>query len=118
VAEQYRVPDINSAGIFYAKATIATGTTDGSVVAAVTGKKIRVLAVYAKNGATATSITFNSGSTAISAVFTNGANGDVLLPYAPVGWFETTSGAALTATTSGAGASHAVQVVYTLVPGS
>lgn len=104
-----------SAIVKYAFANIATATTDGAIVTAVSGKRIRVLAVVAINAGTATTITFNSKSggagTAISAAFQALNNGPIL-PYAPVGWFQTNSGEGLTATTSAAGSTFGVQVVY------
>ena len=100
----------------FAFANIATGTTDGALVTAVSGRRIRVLAASAKAGATATAITFNSkpagAGTAISALFANGASGDVTLPFSPTGWFQTAVGEGLTATTSAAGATTGVQIVY------
>lgn len=97
-------------------ATVATGTTDGNVVTAVSGKKIRVLASATMAAGTATAVTFNSkgsgAGTAISATFTNGVNGGEVLPYNPVGWFETNAGEALTVTTAAAGSNTAVHVVY------
>ncbi len=109
-----RVRDIvNSADLVpkFAKANIAAAQTDSSVVAAVTGKKLRVQAVVFVAGATATTITFNSASTAISCLFANAANGGAALPFNPCGWFETVAGEALTATT-GAGATTGIQVQY------
>ena len=38
-----------------------------------------------KAGGTATNITFNSASTAISALFANAINGETILPYSPHG---------------------------------
>ncbi len=99
----------------YAFANVAASTTDGAVVAAVTAKKIRVLAAAFVAGATATNITFNSkpgsAGAAKSALFACGANGGAILPFNPVGWFETVSGEGLSVTT-GAGATTGVQVVY------
>jgi hypothetical protein len=99
----------------FAFANIAANTTDGSVVAAVASKKIRVLALVCVAGGTATTITFNSkpagAGTAKSAAFANGANGGEALPFSPVGWFETASGEGLSATT-GAGSTTGIQVVY------
>lgn len=92
-------------------ANIAAAQTDSSVIAAVTGKKIRVHAIAFVTGGTATTITMNSGSSAISCLFANGINGGAVLPYNPNGWFETAAGAALTATT-GAGATTGIQVQY------
>lgn len=100
----------------YAVANIAASTTDGAVITAVAGKKIRVLAVIAVAGATATNLTFNSkpagAGTAISALFANGANGGEVLNFNPSGWFETNSGEGLTVTT-GSGSTTGISVVYT-----
>lgn len=95
-------------------ANIAAGTTDGAVVAAVTGKRIRVLAVALHPGDTATDCTFSSASTDISALFAALANTPTILPHSPHGWFETKPGEALNLTT-GAGSTVGVQVVYALM---
>lgn len=96
-------------------ANIAASQTDSSVIAAVTGKVIRVLAIANVAGATATNITFNSkgsgAGVAISPLFANGINGGEVLPFNPMGWMETVSGEALTATT-GAGATTGIIVTY------
>ena len=102
----------------YAKADIASSATDSSIVAATTGKKIRVIALACVTGSTPTTITFNSkgsgAGTAISCQFQNGANGGEVLNFNPAGWFETTASQALTATT-GAGSTTGVIVTYILV---
>ena len=95
----------------YAFANIAASSTASSVVAAVAGKKIRVVALAFVCGATATNATFNSASSAISCLFANAANGGAILGENPLGWFETVRGEALTLTT-GTGATTGVQVVY------
>ena len=99
----------------YAFANIAAASTDASVVAAVAGKKLRVVALVLLCGATATTITFNSkpagAGTAISMQFQNAANGGAVLGFNQAGWFETTAGEGLTATT-GVGSTTGVQVVY------
>lgn len=95
----------------FAFANIAASQTDSSVVAAVTSKKLRVLAVYCVAGGTATTITLQSNATAKSALFANAANGGFVLPFNPVGWFETASGEALKATT-GSGSTTGIGVVY------
>jgi hypothetical protein len=92
-------------------ANIAASQTDSSVVAAVSGRAIRVVALACQCGATATNITFNSASTAISMTFQNAANGGEILPRNDLGWFQTVAGEALTATT-GTGSTTGVQVVY------
>ena len=104
-----RVPEL------YAKATVAASQTDSSIIAAVAGKKIRVLSIVAITGGTATTSTFNSkgsgAGVAISAPFSFGANGGFVLPFNPAGWFETVSAEALTVTT-GAGSTTGYQVTY------
>jgi len=96
-------------------ANVAQSQTDSSIVAAVTGKKIRVLAAVAVTGGTATNLTFNTkpsgAGTAISPLFANAANGGEVLGFNPAGWFETASGEGLTVTT-GAGATTGILVTY------
>lgn len=90
----------------------AASGTNQTVVAAVTSKKLRVLALAVTCGATATNVTFNSSSAgAKTCLFANGANGGFILPFSPVGWFETVAGEAL-AVTTGAGSTTGIQVVY------
>ena len=99
----------------FAFANIAASTTDGNIVTTVAGKKIRVLQILAVAGATATNLTFNSkpagAGTAISPLMANGVNGGEVLPYSPVGWFETVSGEGLTVTTE-SGATTGILVCY------
>jgi len=99
----------------YAVANVSAGQTDAEIVAATAGKRVRVLAVAFVCGGTATSATFNtkpSGSgTAISPAFQNGANGGAILPFNPVGWFQTGSGEGLSLTT-GSGSTTGVLVVH------
>lgn len=99
----------------FAKANVAASSTDSSIIAAVTSKKLRVVSLVMVCGATATNITFNTkpggAGTAISMLFANAANGGAVLGYNPVGWFETSSGEGLTATT-GAGSTTGVQITY------
>lgn len=96
---------------------IAASTTDGSLVSAVAGKSIRVLSCLMRPGGTATTAVFNSkpagSGTAISCLFTNGANAIADLPFNPDGWFDTNIGEGLTVTT-GSGATTGFQVVYEL----
>ena len=96
-------------------ANVAASQTDSSIVAAVTGKKIRVLAFYAVAGGTATNLTFNTkpggAGSAISPAFANGVNGGEVLGPNEYGWFETNSGEGLTVTT-GAGSTTGIGVVY------
>ena len=99
----------------FAKADIAASTTDGSVVAAVASKKIRVLAFRLHCGGTATTATFRTkpagAGTAITEVFALGANGGRADGYSKVGHFETGVGEGLSLST-GTGSSVGVGVVY------
>lgn len=94
---------------------VAASQTDSVVVAAVTGKKLRVIALAMVAGATATDATFNSkpagAGVAISALFANGANGGAVLPRNKEGWFETVAGEGLTVTT-GAGSATGIHITY------
>lgn len=92
-------------------ADVAASQTDSEIVAAVSGKHIRVLAYVIQCGGTATTIVFNTASTAITPSFANAANGGSVVPFNPVGWFETNEGEALTVTT-GAGSATGVLVRY------
>lgn len=95
----------------FAFANITASQTDASVVALVATKKIRVLALAVLAGGTATTIIFQSNATVKSATFANGINTPLVLPYNPVGWFETVAGEALKVTT-GAGSTTGIHVVY------
>lgn len=99
-------------------ANIAASQTDASLVAAVSGKVIRVCAVVFVAGDTSTDATFNTkgagAGVAISALFANAANGGAVLPFNDEGWFDTSLGEALTVTT-GAGDTTGIQLVYKLV---
>lgn len=96
-------------------ANLSASTTAGSVVAAVAGRKIRVIALFVLAGSTATDITFLSQSTAISPLMSNAANGGEVLPPNPYGWFETAAGEPLRATT-GSGSATGILVLYIEVP--
>lgn len=92
-------------------ANVAAAQTESSLVAAVTGKHIRVLAYIVQCGSSATTVVFNSDSSAITPTFANAANGGAVVGFNPVGWFETNAGEALTVTT-GSGATTGVLVRY------
>lgn len=100
----------------YAILNVAASQTDTSIIAAVTGKKIRVTGWGAVCGAVATNLTFNSkgigAGVAITPLFANGANGGEVFGFNPMGWFETVSSEALTVTT-GAGSTTGILVTYT-----
>ena len=102
----------------YKPVAIAASTTDGAVVTAVTGKKIKVLGVIL-SGPTSTTITFNSkpagAGTAISAAFTYVAGAVTVIPSCVLGYFETVVSEGLTATT-GVGGPTQVHISYIEVP--
>lgn len=87
---------------------------DNSLVAAVTGKKIRVLALDA-TAAGAVAVKFRSATTDISGAQALPANGQKILPFNPVGWYETVAGEALQVNLGGA-VSFAGGLVYQEVP--
>lgn len=97
---------------------VAASATDSSLVVAVASKRIRVHAVVAVCGGTATNLTFNTkpagAGTAISPLIANGVNGGEVLPMNESGWFQTTAGEGLSATT-GAGSATGILVIYTEV---
>ena len=77
----------------YAKIDVASAG-DNTIVAAVAGKKIRVLQ-YALVVGAATTVIWKSGSTAISGDMSFDANSGISSPFSPVGLFETAAGEAL-----------------------
>lgn len=67
---------------------------DNTLVAAVTGKKIRVvaLAMVASGGANAVRFESDASGTALTGVMDLGDNVQMVLPYNGAGWFETIAG--------------------------
>jgi hypothetical protein len=89
------------------------------VVAAIAGRKVRVIAAAINQGDTTPStVTFNTkgsgAGTAISPVLKAAANAAIVLPEVKTGWFGTLAGEGLSVTT-GAGSSSGIIVVYELV---
>lgn len=82
----------------------AAGNGDNTLVAAVTGKKIRVYACFLIMTGTAVTIRFESaaGGTALTGQMQPTQGGGFVLPYNPLGWFETLSGELLNLELSGA----------------
>lgn len=79
-------------------AVIDTSTSpDTTIVAAVSGQKIRVLSAYIVASGGANTVRFESGAggTALSGQMSLAANGGLVLPYNEGGWFETSAGALL-----------------------
>ena len=91
--------------------SVTASSTDTSLVAAVGGKKLRIIALVVQCGATATDITFESYTTTRKHKIPAGANGGQVLPTNEYGWFETASGESLTVTT-GAGSTTEISGVY------
>ncbi len=91
--------------------SVTASDTDEELVAAVTSKKIRVLALVAQAGGTATDMTFESGGSTRKHKIPAGANGGQALPFNPAGWFETAAGESLTVTT-GSGSTCEISGVY------
>ena len=85
-------------------AAIAAGSSgDNTIVAAVTGKKIRVLSVLILVPSNLV-IAFESGAsgTALTGDMELGAKTPLVLPFNPEGWFETAAGALLNLELAGA----------------
>lgn len=74
-------------------AAIAASTSgNNTLIAAVTSKKIRVLAVaFMADGAVNAKFQSGAGGTDLSGLFYMVANTGAALPYNPAGWFETAS---------------------------
>jgi len=76
---------------------------NNTIVAAVTGKKIRVLAyVIVHTLAVTAKFKSSTAGTDLTGAMPAGINGTVQAPFCPVGYFETASGEALTLVLGGA----------------
>jgi hypothetical protein len=77
---------------------------NNTLVAAVTGKRIRVLSLVAVMTGTAVTIRFESAAdgTALTGQMQPSAGGGFVLPFNPVGWFETAASELLNMELSGA----------------
>lgn len=97
------------------RAAIQTSTENTTIVAAVSGKRIRVLALYL-NGDGDFDCRFESGTggTALTGVIPTGAGGnsDLTLPFNPAGWFQTAAGELLNMEQDDTPATVAGVVVY------
>lgn len=78
-------------------AVSATGIGDNTLVAGVTGKKIRVVALVlvASGGANSVRLESGAGGSALTGVMDLPADGQLVLPYHPGGWCETAAAALL-----------------------
>jgi len=84
----------------YRVAISAASATDNTLVAAVSGKKIRVLQMH-YGPASSTAIKFKSGaSTDLTGAITTAT--PQTLPFSPVGWYETAAGEAFVMNLGGA----------------
>lgn len=81
----------------------ASSSGNNTLIAAVAGKKIRVLS-YTLVAASSVTATFQNGAsgTAISGIMSFAANGGVSVPFSPVGHFETSISTLLNLSLSGA----------------
>ena len=96
---------VGKAGVLKKYAVIAAaGSGDNTLVAAVTGKKIRVLALWLTMTGTAVTIRFESGAggTALSGQATPLQGTSIILPLNELGWFETAAGSLLNLELGGA----------------
>lgn len=91
------------------------GSGNNTLVAAVAGRKVRVLAV-ALVPAAAVTARFESAAngSALSGQMPLAANADLVLPYNPAGWFETVTAELLNLELSGAVAVDGVLVYQTV----
>lgn len=81
----------------------AAASGDNTIVAAVADKKIRVLSLFlVASGAITARFESGAGGSALTGQMQLGANGGVVLPHNPDGWFETAAGALLNLELSGA----------------
>ena len=78
-------------------AAIDTATSpDTTIISAVSGKKLRIVSLFLVSAGTVTT-RFESGADGakLTGQMTLTANSGFVLPYNPVGWFETVAGQAL-----------------------
>lgn len=105
---------VTSVSPVFAQATTSlSGNTE--IVASTSGKKIRVLnaALFGNGGVNAK---WQSSTTDITPLAYVGSNYGYVLPFSPVGWFETASGAGLRLNlSSSAGGNVGVHIAYVLI---
>lgn len=96
-------PGISKSPIKFAAIDAAT-SGDNTIVAAVTGKKIRVLAGSLTMSGTAVTARFESaaGGTALTGQMTPAQGQTIAIPFSPVGHFETVAGELLNLELGGA----------------
>jgi hypothetical protein len=109
--DQYSIQDVKRIIVSYGTAA------DHSMVAAVTGKKIRLLSFHATLNGTAPAIRFESaaGGTALSGVMLPATGTQINLPFHPLGHLETAAGEALSLEVGGTTPSVMGVASYVLV---
>jgi len=81
----------------------ATANGDNTLIAAITGKKIRVLAyVLVADAAVGCAFEDGAGGDELTGQLPLAANGGVSAPFSPVGWFETSENTLLNLETDAA----------------
>lgn len=97
-----KLPGGTQAQVKYAKID-AAGSGNNTIVAAVSGKKIRVISMFYMAAGTVT-VRFESGAdgTALTGQMEHSAQTGAVLPPNEDGWFETASGSLLNMELSGA----------------
>lgn len=84
-------------------AIAASSSGNNTVVAAVTGRKVRVLAaVFVAAGAVTVKLQSGAGGTDLTGAMALAANGVLVLPFNPQGWCETAVAALLNLSLGGA----------------
>ena len=74
-------------------ALINASSGDNTLVALVADKKIRVVAMsFLATAAASVRFESNAGGTALTGIMPFPANGGMVLPFNPAGWFETSAG--------------------------
>ncbi len=81
----------------------AAGSGDNTLVAAVSGRKIRVLSLFlVASGAVTVAFESDASGTALTGDMQVGANGNIAMPFNPEGWFQTVAGELLNMELGGA----------------
>jgi hypothetical protein len=97
-------------------AVTAASAGDNTLVASVTGKRIRVhaLVLVASGGVNTARFESGAGGTALTGLLDLTDNGQLTLPYNPAGWFQTAAAALLNLELSAATAVAGL-IVYSLI---
>lgn len=102
----------------YLFAPVTAPNGDNTLVPALAGHRIRVIACALAHGTTATEVRFESGAGGAaltgSMVFAPGVA--LVLPFTAVGWFQTATGALLNLEVAGATVAVTGCVVYEYIP--